>query len=281
MLDKNLYPFKSNFLNIGGLEYHYVSEGSGDPILMVHGNPTWSFYYRDLIKNFCHTNQVVVPDHIGCGLSSKPENYEYTLENHINNLETLVKFLDLRNITLIVHDWGGAIGFGLATRMPERFKKAVILNTAAFHLDRIPKRISLCKLPVIGPFIVRKFNAFAYPATFMTTVKKLSKDVKAGYLHPYDNYSNRKAVAEFVRDIPLTDEHRSFKTLKDIEDKLDTLKFDKLILWGGRDFCFNDDFFAKWKNIYPESKHVYFKDAGHYVIEDKLQECVSEIRNFL
>ncbi len=281
MLDKSLYPFKSNFLQMDDLNYNYVNEGSGDPILMIHGNPTWSFYYRDLIKEFSHTHQVVAPDHIGCGLSSKPEDYEYTLDNHINNLVKLILFLDLENITLIVHDWGGAIGFGAATRLPARFKKAVILNTAAFHLNRIPKRIALCKLPVVGPYIVRQFNAFAGPATFMTTVKKLDKNVKDGYLYPYNNYSNRKAVAEFVRDIPLKSDHRSYETLIDIEKKLKGLKFDKLILWGGKDFCFNDDFFIKWKHIYPEARHVYFKDAGHYVIEDKRDECINEIKNFL
>lgn len=281
MLDKKLYPFKSNFLQIDDLNYNYVNEGEGDPILMVHGNPTWSFYYRDLIKEFSSTHHVIVPDHIGCGLSSKPQDYEYTLDNHINNLVQLIKFLDLKNITLVVHDWGGAIGFGVATRLPERFKKAVILNTGAFHLDRIPKRIALCKLPVIGPFIVKYLNAFAYPATFMTTVNSMPKNVKEGYLHPYQSFSDRKAVVEFVQDIPMNSSHRSYKTLKEIELKLKTLSFEKLILWGAKDFCFNDDFFVKWKEIYPDARHVYFKDAGHYVIEDKKDECIKEIRNFL
>lgn len=282
MLDKTLYPFKSNFLDLNGQNYHYVNEGDGDPILMVHGNPTWSFYYRDLIKEFSKTNQVIAPDHIGCGLSSKPQDYDYTLKNHIKNLEKLIKFLDLKNITLIVHDWGGAIGVGLATKYPQLFKKIVILNTAAFHLNRIPKRIALCKLPVFGEFIVRRFNAFAGPATFMTTHKKLSNKVKAGYLYPYNSYKNRKAVAEFVKDIPMDEGHRSYKTLKDVEGDLSKLQaIPKLILWGGEDFCFNDDFYAKWLNIYPDAKSIYFKDAGHYVIEDKKDECIKEIKNFI
>ncbi|MCT4641559.1 MAG: alpha/beta fold hydrolase [Bacteriovoracaceae bacterium] len=281
MLDKNLYPFKSNFLDINGQNYHYVNEGAGDPILMVHGNPTWSFYYRELIKEFCPTHQVIVPDHMGCGLSSKPQDYEYTLENHIQNLETLVKFLDLKNITLVVHDWGGAIGFGLATRYPELIKKVVILNTAAFNLPKIPFRISLCKLPVVGPFIVRAFNAFAWPATFMTTTKKLDKTIKKHYLMPYDNYNNRIAVANFVKDIPLNDKHPTFKTLDDIESRLKDLNIPKLIIWGGADFCFNDHFFSKWREIYPDADFRYFKDAGHYVIEDKKDEVIMNMREFI
>ncbi len=278
---KALYPFKSNYLDVGAGQMHFVDEGVGNPILMVHGNPTWSFYYRNLAKEFCATNRVVVPDHLGCGLSDVPSDYEYTLENRIKDLTTLVKFLDLKNITLVVHDWGGAIGMGFATRYPELIDRVVILNTAAFRSERIPFRISLCKNKLFGDFLVRYFNGFAWPATFMTTKKKLSTKIKKGYLMPYQDPKHRKAVSEFVRDIPMNEKHRSYETLKEIEEKLPRLGCPKLILWGGRDFCFNDEFFARWKNIYPDSFHKYYKDAGHYILEDEGEDVKKQIEAFM
>ncbi len=278
---KNLYPFASNYLDISSNQYHYIDQGEGDPVLMVHGNPTWSFYYRNVARELEHSHRVIVPDHIGCGLSDKPQDYEYTLKNHIDNLETLVQFLDLKNITLIVHDWGGAIGFGLATRHPKLIKNIVILNTAAFHINRIPFTIGLCKNKLFGKFIVKNFNAFARPATFMASKKKLSPTIKAGYLFPYDSPKNRIAVAEFVQDIPLKKDHRSFQELKKIEDKLKELNCPKIILWGGKDFCFNDVFFRKWQEIYPDAYYKYYKDAGHYILEDEADDVISNIKDFL
>jgi haloalkane dehalogenase len=278
---KKIYPFNSNYLDIDSNQYHYIDEGEGEPVLMIHGNPTWSFYYRDLAKGLQGTNRVIVPDHIGCGLSDKPQNYEYTLENHISNLVKLVKFLSLKDITLVVHDWGGAIGFGLATRYPDLIKKIVILNTAAFRSKRIPFTINLCKNQFFGKFITTKFNAFAYPATFMAPKKKLSSTVKKAYLAPYNNAQNRIAVAEFVQDIPMDESHRSYKTLKDIEEKLPLLTCPKILLWGGKDFCFNDEFFKKWKSIYPDAFFKYYKDAGHYILEDEKADVLQNIKDFM
>ena len=278
---KILYPFASNYLDINSNQYHYIDEGQGDPVLMVHGNPTLSFYYRNIATELKSNHRVVVPDHIGCGLSDKPQDFEYTLKNHIDNLETLVQFLDLKNITLIVHDWGGAIGFGLATRRPELIKNIVILNTAAFHLKKIPFTIGLCRNKIFGKFIVKNFNAFAWPATFMTVKKPLTPAVKAGYLFPYDTPYNRVAVAEFVQDIPLEEDHRSYSELKKIENKLKTLKCPKIILWGGKDFCFGDVFFKKWQEIYPDAYFKYYKDAGHYILEDEADDVISNIKDFM
>lgn len=278
---KNLYPFRSHFLNINDNQYHYIDEGEGEPVVMVHGNPTWSFYYRNLLTSLRGNHRVVAPDHIGCGLSDKPQNYEYTLSNHIDNLVTLIKFLDLKNITLVVHDWGGAIGFGLATQMPELIKRIVILNTAAFHINRIPFTIGLCKNKIFGSFIVKKFNAFAWPATFMASKKGLEHNVKKGYLLPYNNSQNRIAIAEFVRDIPLSSTHRSYTKLKEIESNLSNLTCPKLILWGGKDFCFNDRFFKKWREIYPDAYYKYYKDAGHYILEDEQKDVIQNIKDFI
>ncbi len=284
---EELYPFESNFLTVendgSNNQLHFVDEGDKDaePILMVHGNPTWSFYYRDLIKEFSKTNRVVAPDHIGCGFSDKPQKFEYMLENHISNIESLVSHLELKNITLVVHDWGGAIGFGLATRHPELIKKIVILNTAAYTCDYIPPQINICRTPILGEAVIRSFNAFAGPATHMAVEKPLSKNVKKGYLLPYNNYKNRIATAKFVTDIPMKASHRSWKTLENIENKLSELTCPKLVLWGRKDFCFNDYFLNRWKGIYPDATYKVFEDAGHYVIEDAGKDLINEMRSFI
>ena len=167
----HVYPFRSQFLQLEENNLHYIDEGSGQPILMLHGNPTWSFYYRNLIQTFKPKFRTIVPDHVGCGLSDKPQDYAYTLENHIQNTYKLVRFLDLKKIILVVHDWGGAIGFGLVTRYPELFDKIVILNTAAYPSPHIPPTINLLRQGRFGEWLTRKFNLFAWPATFMTTEK--------------------------------------------------------------------------------------------------------------
>lgn len=277
---KAQYPFKSNFLKIEGHNYHYLDEGTGPVIVMVHGNPTWSFYYRNLILGLKDKFRVIVPDHMGCGLSDKPEEYDYTLERRIADLNTLLHSLEVKEYHMVVHDWGGAIGFGNAVLNEGELKKVVILNTAAFLSKKIPFTINLLKNKIWGPFAVRALNGFCFPATFMTTEKKLKPEVKEAYLFPYNNYKNRIAVSEFVQDIPMKENHRSYPKLKEVESKLKTLNSEKLILWGGKDFCFNDHFYHRWKSIYPEASFKYFEDAGHYVLEDKPEECLKEIRSF-
>lgn len=275
------YSYKENYFNCDGNLMHYIDEGSGDVMVMLHGNPTWSYYYRHLIAHFSKTHRVIVPDHIGCGKSDKPAQYNYTLKQRIHDVDKLLKFLGIEKFSLVVHDWGGAIGFGVATLCQYQVDKIVILNTAAFRSDFIPWQINLVKIPKVGPFLIKYFNAFCLPATFMSTVKPLSKEVKAAYLWPYSSAHKRVAISEFVQDIPMHDGHQTYKTLLEIESKLRDLSCEKLIMWGKKDFCFNDRFLNKWKDIYPESRVVEFEDAGHYVLEDKPQESIKEIEAFI
>jgi len=265
------YPFESHYIVIDNYRLHYLDEGEGPVITMLHGNPTWSFYFRYLVTHLAKKFRVIVPDHIGCGYSDKPQKYHYTLTNHINNLCSLLTSLDITSTSLVVHDWGGAIGMGYATRFPECIEKIVLLNTAAFRSHRMPLRIRLCRIPIIGEFIVRGLNGFAWPATFMAVEKPLAKDISRSYIQPYNNWSNRIAIHRFVQDIPLTPQHQSYQVLKTIEDKLELLKkmrIPMLIVWGGKDFCFNDHFYHEWKIRFPDAQSVYLEDAGHYILED-------------
>jgi haloalkane dehalogenase len=281
-----LYPFRpATFRTKAGASLSYVDEGprGDEAVLMLHGNPTWSFYYRDLIRELSPTIRCVAPDHIGMGLSEKPGGYDYSLSTRIADIEALVDSLGLRRIHLVVHDWGGAIGFGLATRRPERMGRIVILNTAAFHLDRIPRRIALCRSGPLGEFIVRGLNGFAEPATWMSMARRrLSWDERRGYLLPYGSWAERIAVHRFVRDIPLEPGHPSRGKLDAVERGLPLLaSVPKLILWGGRDFCFDDSFLSRWREIYPDAEVEYLRDCGHYVLEDSGAEGRSRITTFL
>lgn len=277
---KSEYPFKSHFLPIGKNNLHYIDEGQGEVILMLHGNPTWSFFYRNLAKYFSKNFRVIVPDHMGCGLSSKPEDYEYQLKTHVDNVCLLVEKLNLSNITLIVHDWGGAIGMGLATRYPHLIKKMVVMNTAAFRSMEIPWRINILRNPV-GEWFIRKFNGFAAPATFMATTKGLSPLIKKGFILPYQDFESRIATAKFVQDIPMSETHPTYKTLKGIEEKLQTIKAPVLLLWGEKDFCFTMNFQKRWLDFFPNAKTVTYPKAGHYLIEDETNAVINEIEKFL
>jgi pimeloyl-ACP methyl ester carboxylesterase len=280
------YPFTpKTFVTPAGARMSYLDEGprSEEAVLMLHGNPTWSFYYRNIVRAVAPALRCVVPDHIGMGLSEKPETYAYTLARRIADVEALVASLGLKRIHLIVHDWGGAIGFGFAARHPAMIGRITILNTAAFASPRIPGRIAICKTPVIGPLLVRGFNGFAGPATWMAMHRrKLTPAEKNGYLFPYDSWANRVAVSAFVQDIPMSPAHPTWAALAETEKGLANFK-DRpvLIVWGGQDFCFNDSFLARWREVFPQAEVHRLADAGHYVIEDARDEVVPRIARFI
>jgi len=277
------YPFASNFLNINSHRLHYLDVGQGPAIVMVHGNPTWSFYYRNLVASLQTRHRVIAYDHMGCGLSDKPGDYPYCLDRHIENFERLLDHLEIGRFSLVVHDWGGAIGFGGALKRPESIDRVVVMNTAAFLSSRIPLRIRLCRTPVLGQVIVRFFNGFAWPAQFMAVEKRMAPEIAAAYLAPYDSWRNRVAIHRFVEDIPMNENHKSYHTLLEIEKRLPILarrNIPFLILWGGKDFCFNDHFYREWEKRFPAAEKHYFSDGGHYILEDKFEDIEPVVQSF-
>lgn len=277
------YPFPSHYLELDGGRLHYIDEGAGPVIVMVHGNPTWSYYFRHLISLLRENHRIIAVDHMGCGLSDKPQDYPYCLEQHIENLECLLTHLQIDRFSLVVHDWGGAIAIGCAVNRISSIEKIVVMNTAAFRSTRIPLRIQLCRIPVVGEIIVRLFNGFAWPAKFMAVKKKMAPAVAKAFLAPYNSWKNRVAVYRFVRDIPLNSHHKSYATLVDIEKRLPLLRDSAvplLIVWGGADFCFNDDFFEEWTKRFPDAEKHYFHDGGHYILEDKLSDILPILKSF-
>lgn len=287
------YPFSSHYLaapvdrnGIGG-RLHYVDEGAKDShntILAVHGNPTWSFYYRSIVSRFRQKNRVIALDNLGCGLSDKPLDYDYCLANHTANLLHLIDTLDLKNITLVVHDWGGAIGLGGAVERAERINQVIVLNTAAFPPPYIPFRISVCRWPFIGSFAMRYWNAFAWPATFMAIdrLPRLSPAAKAGLLAPYDTPAHRIAIDRFVHDIPMNTNHRTYAVLEKLERDLVRL-IDKPIhfVWGMKDWCFKPQCMERMSKVWPHATRQELADVGHYVMEEAAVEVGEAIEKRL
>jgi haloalkane dehalogenase len=263
---------------------HYVDEGQGAPLLMVHGNPTWSFYWRRIITAFRDRFRCVAPDHIGCGLSDKPRDYPYTLARRRDDLLRLIEKLDLREITLLVHDWGGAIGLGAALMAPERFARLVIFNTGAFPPPYIPLRIRVCRTPLIGRIAMQGFNVFARAALTMATERpeRFTPAVRAGFLAPYDTWSNRRGIDRFVRDIPATPRHPTWRTLEEIEAGLPRLAtLPTMFIWGMRDWCFRPDCLERFLQSFPGAEVHRLEDAGHYVVEDAHERIVPLLEQFV
>lgn len=261
---------------------HYLDEGTGGAVVCVHGNPTWSFFYRGLVKGLRDNHRVLVPDHMGCGLSDKPQSYPYCLRQHIDNLESLLESTRPGPFDLVVHDWGGAIGLGLAGRRPEWIRRIVILNTAAFPFATIPFRIALCRTPGVGEWMLRGLNAFVRAATYMTTVKPLAEEVKEGFTLPYDSWKNRIAIARFVQDIPMRPSHPSYATLQEVEKGLERLAEKPVeIHWGMQDWCFHEGILREWPRRLPQAKVHRYEKAGHYLLEDAGDRIIPSIRSFL
>jgi len=286
---ESLFPFERNYLDRNGQKYHYLNEGQGEPVVMVHGNPSWSFYYRNLVQALSKNHQCIVPDHIGCGLSDKPgdDDYEYTLKSRIDDLEALLESLQItENITLVVHDWGGMIGMGYAARYPERIKRLVILNTSAFHLPKtkpLPLALFICRNTLLGTLLVRGFNAFSSAASYVGVKRKpMSKAVRKAYVMPFNSWKNRISTLRFVQDIPLFKSDKSYQLVSDIDASLEQFQqVPTLICWGLKDFVFDKHFLAVWKEKMPHAQVNQFDDCGHYILEDASDDVIPLIEQFM
>ncbi len=263
---------------------HYIDEGVGPPVVMVHGNPTWSFYYRSLIQSLRTQFRAIAVDHVGCGLSDKPVAYDYRLRQHIDNLVNLIDVNQLTNATLIAHDWGGAIGLGTVLKRPDVFARIVLLNTGAFPPPYIPFRIRVCRWPVVGRLGVQGLNLFARAATVMATEQAggLTSDVAAGLLSPYDSWNHRTAIYQFVRDIPASTSHPTWSLLQEIEDGLPTLNGLPIqLIWGMKDWCFRPECLERFVRHWPDAEVLRLAAAGHYVLEDAPGKVVTAVMDFL
>jgi haloalkane dehalogenase len=290
-IPRELYPFRGHFLPLrGGLRMHYLDEGpeDGETVVMVHGNPTWSFFYRELVLRLRGKRRCIVPDHVGMGLSDKPgdDRYDYTLASRVDDLEALIAAVAPAGpVSLVVHDWGGMIGTAWAVRHPERIRKLVVMNTAAFPLPaskRFPAPLALTRTP-LGALLVRGGNAFARTAARVCVQKgALPAEVRRAYTAPYRSWADRIATLRFVEDIPLRPSDRAYAVVADTEKKLGLLADKPMLLaFGLRDFVFDRHFLADWEKHFPRAEVRRFEDAGHYVLEDERDVLLPAIEAFL
>ena len=269
---------------------HYLDEGPRDApiVLMLHGNPTWSFYYRNLILALRDRYRCIVPDHIGCGLSDKPadDKYPYTLARRISDLGVLMDHLQpLTPVHLIVHDWGGMIGFGWAVKQPDKIASMVVANTAAFPLPsekKLPAALGLVRNTKLGVLLVQGLNAFSGIAARVAFKKPVSKEIRKAYTGPYDSWHNRIATLRFVQDIPLNPGDPAYNIVLDTESHLPNLSTKPCLLaWGEKDFVFDLHFLNKWKGLFPHAKVHSYPDCGHYIFEDAGPPLTQAISDFL
>jgi pimeloyl-ACP methyl ester carboxylesterase len=285
---RSLYPFDGHRIDIGGHGYHYLDEGAGETLVMLHGNPTWSFYYRDLVQALRGQHRTLVPDHIGCGLSDKPSDaeYRYTLCQRVDDLENFLDKVGAGDaLTLVMHDWGGMIGMAYAVRHPERVKRLVLMNTAAFHLPNamsLPTSLWSIRNTRVGAYCVQRFNLFCRGASRLCTVERLSKEVRDAYCAPYETFDDRLATLRFVQDIPLAPGDPSYETVSQVEAGLEGFRETPiLLLWGLKDFVFGEPVLEIFERHWPQAEVHRFPKAGHYVLEDARDEIPGLIQNFV
>ncbi len=269
---------------------HYLDEGprNAPPVLMLHGNPSWSFYYRNLVLALCDRYRCIVPDHIGCGLSDKPDDniYPYRLKRRIADIEALYRHLNIeRPLTLVAHDWGGMIGFGWATAHDPAICRTVILNTAAFPMPRekrFPLALWLAGRTHLGGLLVRSLNAFSGIASMVAFKQPVSRAVRKAYTGPYDSWANRIATLRFVQDIPLKAGDPGYEILAETKSRLGRFAEKPcLIAWGDRDFVFDEPFLQEWLHHLPLASVLRYPDCGHYVLEDAGDDLIKNISRFL
>ena len=260
---------------------------------MLHGNPSWSYYWRHLVLGLRDKYRCIVPDHIGMGLSDKPDDragasprYDYTLQSRIDDLAALLEHLGITGpVTLAVHDWGGMIGFGWALSHAQQVKRVVILNTAAFPLPAakpMPWQLTLGRDSGMGALLIRGLNAFAAMASHVGVARRMPRDVRRAYVAPYDSWGNRIATLRFVQDIPLREGDSAWSLLEEAGRRLpEFADRPAFIGWGLRDFVFDRHFLDGFRSALPNAEVHAYDDADHYVLEDKHGVLVSLIRRFL
>ena len=274
---------------------HYLDEGprDGDVVVALHGNPSWSYYWRHLVLGLRDRYRVIVPDHVGMGLSDKPDDdehalprYRYTLQSRVDDVATLLSHLGIDGpMTLAVHDWGGMIGFGWALSHAAQVKRLVITNTAAFPMPAgkpMPWQIALGRDYNIGEIVIRGFNAFSGGASRFGVERKMPRDVRRAYVAPYDSWKHRISTVRFMQDIPLSAKDEAWPLVAAAGERLHAFADRPAFLgWGLKDFVFDRDFLARFRADLPQAEVHAFEDAGHYVLEDKHEVLVPAIRAFL
>jgi len=281
------FNFAPHYHHVNGFEMHFVDEGRGEPIVAVHGDPTWGYLYRTFIPILSQHRRCIVPDHMGMGKSGAPRDpYPYRLRHHVANLEALLLPLDLHQMTLVLHDWGGPVGLGFATRHPDRIKRLVLMNTWAFAPwpgGPLPRLLELIRSERGERFVLEK-NGYLEPALVGTTHRpeNLTKTVLDAYRAPFPTPESRLALLCWSRDIPVHETDPSYPEMKQIDEGL--VRFTgtpTLLVWGMRDPVLPESVLRTWQRTYPQATTAEIEDASHFLQEDAPERIVLCIEEFL
>ncbi|WP_332777510.1 alpha/beta fold hydrolase [Polaromonas sp.] len=280
-IDRKEYPFESRYFDVPVGKLHYVDEGAGSPIVMVHGNPTWSYLYRHLIKRLRPEYRCIAVDHIGFGLSDKPKDWTYRPQDHAGNLAALIEALALKNVTLVLQDWGGPIGLSYAVRHPENVARIVLINTWAWPVNRDLHYVGFSSFMggPIGRMLIRRHNFFARVLLRQAfgDKAKLSKAAHEHYIHPLVAPEDRQGCIAFPKQILA-----STPWLGQLWDKVSVLKGKpKLLVWGMKDIAFRDKELKRWEQTFPEAQAVRLNTVGHFVQEEAPDELAEAVVPFL
>ncbi|WP_163559309.1 alpha/beta fold hydrolase [Halomonas sp. NO4] len=280
-VDRTAYPFESRYFAVPAGRLHYVDEGTGSPIVMLHGNPTWSFLYRDLIQRFRAKYRCIAVDHLGFGLSDKPREWRYLPQDHAKNLATLIDELGLKDITLVLQDWGGPIGLNYAVAQPDKIARLVLMNTWAWPVDRDFHFIAFSGLMggPVGRWLIRRYNAFArllLPLAFADR-RKLGASAHRHYLCPLSRPEDRQGCLVFPRQILASTPWLSqlWQSMPRLQGK------PALLVWGMKDIAFRDKELKRWEQAFPDAQTVRLGSVGHFVPEEAPDELAAALGRFL
>jgi len=279
-----LLPYQSHFLTVDGLQMHYLDEGPREApvVLCLHGNPTWCYYYRNLVKDLSSRFRVIVPDYLGCGLSDHPTDQHFRAIDRIRQIQSFIDQLGLKRFSLVMHDWGGSIGTGLAVRNVDAIEKLIYLNTTLTETESLPKIIKTAAKPFIGKFLTKFSMRFLKLTTTLGVCQKLSKEVREGYYYPYRSIARRTAIWDFVADIPFDGDHPSYNQMLDLAARVPALwNLPVKIIWGLRDPCFHREMLDKVARHFPQAEILEIPDASHLVLEDAREVTSEAILEFL
>jgi haloalkane dehalogenase len=260
---------------------HYIDEGSGETILFLHGFPTWSFFFRNLIILLKSDFRCLAIDHIGYGLSDKPLRYDYSLQRHISNAIRFAEMMKFRKFHIVAQDFGAAIALAMAERWPERISSMSFLNSAVFILPRLPSIVLLFKFPFFTFLLCRLFNLFTRTCLHLSVASNLHENVCKGHLWPYRKFLDRTAIEAGINEIPWLRDHRVLDVLDPICEKAFILGNKKIkFFWADDDFRYNFDVLKSWSRVLPNARYKRYPMAGHYLLEDS-EEAINDIKNFI
>jgi pimeloyl-ACP methyl ester carboxylesterase len=285
------WPWRPRFARVNGWRMHYVDEGNGDPVVLLHGNPTWGFLYRDFVKPLTQAgHRVVIPDMIGFGLSEKPTREDaHSLDGHTANLVALLRGLDLERITLVCHDWGGPTGLGFALANLARVRALVLMSTwawplppAEFHTRLFPWR--MMHAPLVGPYLLGRHNVLVTRGIYLSAVDRarLRERAQAAYAAVLPDPATRLLTWTWPRWIPLDREARAFERFAWLERQLAACTLPTLLVWGREDDVFDHaTFAARFKQILPHAEGPHLVTGRHFLQEDSGAEIAALIVEFL